>query len=410
MPGLLRLLGTAALAAGVIACGSVRTDTGPDAHVDALIHLPDGPPPKDPCKGAIDLDDFGACVSKALCAKIAACGLGQSGEVDCTNLPIQIFNGLNTRNLAAGVRQAVAAGRLSYDPVAAGACLADLDAGNCKSVLGSDLFGSCSMFVGKVAANNTCGYPVECAAGNACLGNGSNAYSGTCGNDSCRPRVAVNQSCATAACQVGDHCVANICRHGDLAAPCSSDNDCDADFYCAGTTCAAQLAKDKPCTTDRQCAGALACVGRSLSPPAGKCEEVATLGAACDYQCYGPFLCQQSATPTTTLGSCVAEPGEGEPCVTGSGCGLGLLICDDKGTPADPKDDICREPGKVGAPCTKNGDGCNVGLLCTADISMAATGVCRTPLPNNSACFDNDQCASGNCLQQLCQPLLACSL
>src|SRR5450432_2168386 len=98
MPGLLRLLGPAALVVGVFACGKVESSVPPDSHVDALINLPDGPLPKDKCKDAVSVDDFSTCIDLAFCSEISACGGGNVGDTNCTDLPLEIINGLSARS------------------------------------------------------------------------------------------------------------------------------------------------------------------------------------------------------------------------------------------------------------------------------------------------------------------------
>jgi hypothetical protein len=427
MPRLLRLVAAAILCVAIAGCGKVLQPGAPDAHQDALIKLPDAAI-VDPCKGSVALSDLGSCLAHAFCKKITDCGVGNVGDTDCDLLPFQFIGNLTSRQLEPGIGASIAAGRAGYDPVAAATCLANLESLSCKGLFSNDNpLEACGMFIGKVPSPNDCALDFECAPGNACTSVSGNSYDSTCGNDVCKPRAAAGASCATTQCQGGDHCVQEspnqICLHGDAAARCNYDNDCDNGLWCnyPGTThtdgagtCTAGLGKDAVCTEDRMCGGNLMCVGDNLSPAAGKCEDVSTLNAPCDNQCLGPFLC--AVTTANTLGTCVAEPAEGDHCVPGApgnGCGGGgfltFMICDTKGT-VDPSDDICRTPGDLGAVCNNGAGECNFGLVCTADVSGAATGVCHVPMPDGTACVNSNQCANGNCASNVCSPFMACQL
>ncbi len=406
--GIVRL---AVLVVAVAACGKVSPSAPPDAHVDAHFQIPDGASPKDRCADSIALDDLGACLDQAYCDALSACGLGSVGDTDCRDLSLAVGAGLGTRVLAATAETELGEGRIDYDPIAAAACVAGLRGRACKGFTGdvSDLLDGCAMFVGHVGQFGGCGYPYECASGTTCVvgSGGGDAFSPVCGADVCMARVETGALCANASCRVGDHCVSGSCARGDLGAVCVVDADCDDDFYCgADSTCAAALGKDAACTGDRMCAGQRVCVGDQLSPAAGQCEDVSTLGAACDDRCFGPYLC--ALANAGELGTCVAAPREGDPCVSPGSCGA-VMSCDANGTP-DPGDDTCHTPGDLGAACMRASNKCNLGLVCTADVTGTAAGVCRLPLPNDTGCSDPDQCESGSCSNDLCGPPLVCQL
>jgi Dickkopf N-terminal cysteine-rich region len=413
MLGLLRPAGVAVVVCLVAACGKVG-ENNYDARVDSLIQLFDAPV-LDPCAGNIALENFPACLGKLFCERSGACGHGQAGDTDCSNLTIEVFPGINLREFTTSVKSAIAGGRVTYDGEAAATCLAAIKQLPCRALFGGggNPLEACGMLIGKVAAQGGCAYPFECASGTVCALQSGNSYDPTCGNDICKPRVAVNQSCTTAPCSVGDHCSAGVCTHGALNDKCAADNDCDPELFCGtGAVCVATVGKDGACTTDRMCAGNLLCVGEHLSPAAGKCADVTAVGAPCDDECVGPFLCTIPAVPNT-LGMCVAAPAEGQPCAS-TACGINqpqlgqrtFMRCDNKGT-AEITDDVCATPGDLGAVCAPNG--CNIGLLCTADVTNATSGTCRQPLPNDTACNGDQVCASGSCRQSVCSAFQACS-
>jgi len=415
MPASLRLVLAAAAAASLTfaagACGKVKPVEGPDAHVDALLDLPDAPPAKGKCDAPVALEDFANCIDLIYCDKLSQCGLGSIGDTACENLPVELLSNINGPAFAAAVQGSIDAGRGNYDPDAAGACLTMLQGLQCRDLFGDNTpLATCGFVTGTVAPTQPCALEFECANGSACVDRNNNYYNSQCGSDVCKPRVSAGSPCVTAPCQVGDHCIfkqdtggnrTDTCAPGDVGAQCNYDYDCDSGYYCnypaggprtdGAGKCAGGLPDGASCDRDQMCGGQLLCVGDQLPTPAGVCRSVSNAGDQCDGQCFGGNLCSVSNGSTT--GTCMGAPQEGDPCPTSGFCGL-FMMCDDKGTP-DPSDDTCQTPGDLGATCTSGG--CNLGLVCTADVSGQPTGTCVNLLPDNTACNNSDQCASGFC-------------
>jgi hypothetical protein len=386
----------------------------PDAHPDAVIVLPDARAAGDPCAGPIALDDLGACLERAYCARLAACGHGDPGDTDCGALPFPISGDLTARDLAAAVRASSAAGRVVYDPAAAAACAATIAATSCRAlVVGQVPLDGCTMLAGRSAGN--CGYPYECEPGTACAYANAAYYVDSCGNDVCKLRGASGDQCQQQPCGLGARCVYEaptyVCASGVDGGACNYDSDCDPGFWCNYTgnshvdgagACTHGFGAGHACASEGQCGGDLVCVGLALSPT-GTCVDTSIAGAACDGRCLGPLLCAQPNT--TQLGACVAEPHAGDPCVPGAGCGI-FMRCDGRGT-VDPTDDVCAMLGALGATCTPGQ--CDLGLLCTAEVTGRATGTCVTPLPDGTGCFNANECASGACTSEVCVAFVACN-
>jgi MYXO-CTERM domain-containing protein len=116
------------------------------------------------------------------------------------------------------------------------------------------------------------------------------------------------------------------------------------------------------------------------------------LGGACtqDYECIGGW-CQLPASSATGDGMCVATAAAGQSCAVGSQSCASGLTCDLKGT-TDSSDDVCVQPGGIGATCTDSAmcqsGNCSSsggsGMMCAAPTAQMCFygGGCSTPGPD----------------------------
>ncbi|HTJ43599.1 MAG TPA: hypothetical protein VL463_15950 [Kofleriaceae bacterium] len=391
------------MAVALIACGTPAPSGPADAHLDANVRLPDAPLATDPCVAPIAIEDLGRCLDRAWCARLAACGHGQLGDTDCGAVDARVTSTIDARTLEQAAVTSFLFHRAAYDPDAAGACVAAIAQTPCRSLAPNTIpIDQCAMFTGLVQPGNFCGYPYECAGDADCVD--GYVFSPACGQNTCRPRVAVGMTCSTNPCVPGAHCVSEVgfllCESGEAGSGCWADADCDDGFWCQpspmGTigACVAAAGPGEACDRDRQC-GARACVGAALG--SGMCVDTTVLGAPCDSRCLGPFLCARP--DPMQLGACVAAPAVGDPCLPGAGCG-DFLRCG--------ADDHCTTRGALGATCAGAGE-CDVGLVCTTDVTGTPTGTCVAPLSNGTACVDSTQCASGACTDHVCDVYQACA-
>lgn len=208
---------------------------------------------------------------------------------------------------------AVAGGRLGYDPLAAGRCLESVRDGYCLAVPFSDL--ACEdLFAGLVAEGGACTSDFECAAGAPCEVSSCTVQccTGTCGPAPVPPAE------PPALAEVGEACAG----HDDCAegAYCDFDRTCAAMPDAEGERCVFGCARgDLYCDTDLL-----------------QCRRYAGLGEPCD-----------EARPCDPAwshcdGACRLRPRPGEPCAPQTMECVAAAFCD-AGT--------CRARGGPGAPC-----------------------------------------------------------
>lgn len=269
------------------------------------------------------LADFGAVAADAVC----------DWAVRCRHMPdertCRLF--LDPRDYdTRRAEDAVAAGRLVYDPEAAGACLDALRDAYCLAEPFSDPV--CErMFAGAVEEGGVCTSAFECASGAPCEVSSCTVQccTGTCGPAPAPPpdpppRAEVGQDC-----EVHDDCVE--------AAYCGFDRTCAPMPEAEGEACVFGCARgDLYCDTD-----ALEC--RRYGGPGEPCDDTRPCDPAwaiCD-------------------GTCRVRPGPGEPCEPQVADCVAAAWCD-AGT--------CRTRGLPGATCD-HPDQCTV----TCDTSL---GLC----------------------------------
>lgn len=272
----------------------------------------------------VPLADYAAAAQDALCGWAVAC---RHVPDDATCRRLVDPKRYDTRRAA----EAIAAGRLVYDPDAAATCLDTGRRGPCPSSFDDP---SCArVFVGEVAEGGACTARIECAAGADCA----------------------DRAC-TASCCVGT-CGAPIAPAAPLApvgAACQTHFDCVAIAYCDAGTC-----RELPRNAGDPCLfgcwyGDLTCDVATLT-----CVEVAGLGEAC-----GAKPCD--AAWAFCDGVCAARPGEGEACDATRAC-IPTTWCD--GT-------ACRARGGAGATCANDAQ-CDY-------VCDAAAGTCAdySPCPS----------------------------
>ena len=137
--------------------------------------------------------------------------------------------------------------------------------------------------------------------------------------------------------------------------------------------------------------GACAAVFSPLVPDGGACGfDLACINGTCalqDNTCSG--MCVPAAAPTPD------QPGRGDYCLNGAGCGDAGLLCDGV---------YCRLDAGVGASCLAGGAffDCAPGLYCAIDA-----GTCQPQLPQGGSCVFNPALLGADLTAQ-CQPGLGC--
>jgi hypothetical protein len=359
-------------------------------------------------------------------------------------------------------RAAVAAGRLSYDPLQAEACAAG-SVNGCDEIaafayLASDAAYASSpcrgVVVGSVSVGGQCHadstqYASECrdgfCGGSACPGTcnafvalgqdcdatpqcGPGAY---CSANKCRAYVALGADCTSGTCDPMQVCITETlpnptcvekrslgeacqwksqCSRGDcyqskctaevpLGAPCNNGAYCAPDAQCTNDVCAPLLAVGADCTDGLYvCADGAQCVN-------GKCPQLSQAGGTCP--CVRGLWCDVNNTCQVLrkLGADCSQsnPQNVEiPCEAPLRCRATLL---NQGTFTAF---VCSNPGNQGEPCQFT-SACKSPLFCDPTTSR-----CQPPAPKDAACnpalaLDTCQaglfceCTAGNCPTELCR-------
>jgi hypothetical protein len=149
--------------------------------------------------------------------------------------------------------------------------------------------------------------------------------------------------------------------------PCATESDCDNDHLCNITpgqpaTCVARFADGQPCPL---------------------------FGCGLNSQCV-----LSASSGTTSSGTCMPRPKDGERCQRVDECVSLLSACDDG---------VCRPRQKTGQPCTH--------VACALYLSCVA-GICQPPPDLGQPCSsdpDAAPCRTGLCIDGICMAR-ACEL
>ncbi len=338
----------------------------------------------------VPLAELASTLATAECANLNACYVSAIRLIihdeDCQSL----FTSVIEDQTVAPIRQSVASGRVTYDPVKAAECVANLTRGTqqsppvCANV--NALLEDCKNALGNLgAADQSCGRNVECQRGLHCRLDGS--CPGTC--------VPFRQ--VSEACQQDAQCDPTqglYCQKlgGDAGVPEAGTAD-------AGTpgSCQKYVAINAACTSQDQCVPGALCVNNVCR----RLTELFTLAET--YACFGNNLlcnpglsCEFSGIPLLSAATCVA------PKAATTDCRLAL--------PDEcPRDYYCNAnwlnlaPGKCvasptqDAPCATDAEQ-SAGLSAPCHSGLACVnGLCKPLRHLGEACEADAQCYSGAC-------------
>ena len=268
----------------------------------------------------------------------------------------------------------------------------------------------CSTTEQCVDVDDVCdGGPAVCrdrTKGDACLGNAECAGALYCSNTSCQDGATGDFCNETADCgEDDDICLGEPAVCGDRVEgdPCASPSQCPAGLFCANGACqdgstgdfcndtgdcaeiddicdgepraCGDRAQDDPCSIDEQCPGELFCAN-------GACQE----GSTGDY-------CNTTAECDETDDVCAGEPAtcadriEGDACLAPAECPSALFCANE----------VCQDGS--------SGDFCNSTVDCTSpeDLCEGDPAVC-VPRLEGALCGGDDECAGGLfCANAVCQ-------
>jgi hypothetical protein len=311
----------------------------------------------------------------AQCAHAVRCGsIGRSEEASCRSRLASANNADSPTGYS--YREALSAGRLSFDGVAARKCLDYYRALRCgEDGENSDDHQACGrIYRPRVADGGTCRAGIECNSYTCdtsgpvgCPGvcvPGSLCNRLTCDEDSfcdaqtraCVPRRPRGAACSPSfdhtSCQPGLVCIGGVCEVpqqsggtcGGLTGLCAVGFYCDTDTV----TCKPRLGAESLCGSSGECQDGLLCVFETIpSPTPGVCKPVLDFPSACDPDTTtAPAICPAHAQCDPNTRQCVERPRPepGASC-TSEACPQGIFYCDE-GTLT------CKVPLAIGAACT----------------------------------------------------------
>jgi hypothetical protein len=270
----------------------------------------------DPAPDPVELTDFSVQAADAVCDWATRCR-HMPDRPTCERFIDP--KSYDTRRAA----DAIAAGRMSYDAAAAGACLQATRDAYCLAVPFSDP--SCSeMFVGLVAENGACTSDFECVGGGRCL------------NPSC------NGQCCVGSC--GPPITGTPPERADIGEPCETHDDCVENAHCGFD----RICAERPDTEGEPCVfgcarGDLYCDLDDLV-----CKAYAGAGELCDPSGDTAPPCDEAWSYCDSV--CKDRPGVGDPCGVQPQTCIPTAYCDN-GT--------CKARGTTGDACSSN-DQCDV--------------------------------------------------
>ncbi len=282
---------------------------------------------------------------------------------------------------------------------------------------------------------NRCTASPPCGNTGACNGAGACQLAATtvaCGTQSCSGTTytPVSHCNGTGGClaPTASGCSPYMCGGDTCRTNCSMDSDCVAPFTCQGTapnrSCALK-ANGLVCTAANQCISG-SCVN-------GVCCGSAACGTCQTCNGTTPGACTPLAAGTPApSGQCPAAPpcGNTGACNGASGCAQGLattscgLAASCGGTTYQPPSTctgtgMCNQTGATTCgnyicgtatacrtDCTSDAHCSSTGLYCTGNATTP--GSCVAKKTNGAACSAANQCAAGNCTDNVCCTTSSC--
>lgn len=336
-PRLTSALIPCALVLGLVGCSDAGGEGGaPDAAIDAA--LGDGPA----------IGDLRGALAAAICAQAVRCQSYGSLE-DCLG-----DQHPDLRQLV----HAVEAGRITYQPDQAAACLAAVRDAACDATLADarvEVDACRATFLGTLADGAACFEDEACRSGDCATPTCSLACCpGTCGPT--LPTPSLGQACPQGRCARGAYC--------------SPAGTCEA-LVTAGGACSDRRACDYglTCSTDRVCTdapnrgascaqSACADVGDRCDPDSKTCVPLQGRGGPCARDATGQYDCQRPLYCSSASLLCEELPPVGAACFLY--CAPGVRCNDDF---------VCEAKADNGQPCANKGE-------CASDFCDATSGVC----------------------------------
>lgn len=241
----------------------------------------------------------------------------------------------------------------------------------------------------------------------------------------------------------------------DIGQPCSLDEECVGDAYCASAscpdsagTCTARAADGGACEGDEECTAGLTCDDGRCGPPAsrrnGPCGGGSGLECPIDQSCVGEDdetmtqgTCMDRASLQTAAAGETCEIEGMVQCQEGLSCAVigadmtgATFECRDPvgaggacflGFPSMcPTDQYCDATPAMGSfegtcqPLPGDGEACldatGFSARCRPGLACVGGTTCRAPQPNGASCTGNTECLSSNCVDGTCSADELCAI
>jgi hypothetical protein len=323
------------------------------------------------------IDDYESTSAHVICQLYSHCGeISPSEESTCETGYRALIGGSGYL-----IKDAIAAGRISYNAGAAQSCLNLFSSIGCNfNTAGLDVNVCRSIITPKVQPGGMCLEDEECINGFCTHPTGGNGCPGTC-----TPYIVSGANCSSniSGCAPTQWCnttSGNVCtdlgKQGDACSfgSCQSNLNC-LDDGTGNTTCQPLPTKGQHCSD--ACAPGLRC-----DIPSMTCMAQQQKGGACSYSmdCAPGLSCAIPAQATT--GTCEPFVDIGKSCGSTAVC-AGDAMC-------DPTSNTCVGKSGLGADCTT--DSCGLFLTCDS-----TTMKCVTLGAVGNSCTTNDVCETSYC-------------
>jgi MYXO-CTERM domain-containing protein len=306
----------------------------------------------------------------------------------------------------------------------------------------------------KIANGQKCTVAGQCSSGNCvdtyCCNTACGAACDACnGLDRLWP-ASPNGTCSIAPnTYAGDPSCSNHLRcSGTTAAclaSCSTDANCDAGYYCSGTTCVQKKGNGVSCTAGTQCSSTFCvdsyccddlcgakCQACNVSGNLGVCTTFAAYSDPeneCPNTCNGSTACWNSCINDTHCSSgtfcqnntCSGQKPNGSVCGGGNECASGKCVdstcCDEVCTGTcqacniAPSAGVCTTYSAYTDPDSECLHTCSGGASCWSDCKTdgdcgpgyyCSGTTCAAKQVNGNTCTAANECANGNCVDGVC--------
>ena len=282
----------------------------------------------------------------------------------------------------------------------------------------------------KKTIDTTCGSDTECTSGHCsnqkcvqCLNNSECLPEQYCNTEHTSGSRCTAKRAIGYGCDCNEKCESAICARGYCSA-CTGDDECSSDQYCelnraTGNRCFAKKTIGTLCGSDTECIynhcsnqKCVQCLNNSECSPGQFCNTERTSGSRCEGKRAIGNICDRNEK----CESAICDRGYCSECTGDDQCSSDQY-CELKGAMGNH----CFAKKTFGTPCGGNTEciynhcsnqkcvqclsdsECLMGEICKlANPAADDYQLCASPAANGAMCFDDNECASDYCYNNLC--------